>query len=180
MVADLALAVAVVAAVFSGLTWWTSRKSAAAAESSARQSHRSADAADRSAGVAEREEQLRVAEQRNAAALVKMELSYSGALIVAFTNSSTMPVRDLTLVSVVGDHPNWKWTVNERVMGARSHWSVVQPGRTVDCPVEFTTDHAVITRKDGDSYHVVFEFTDSAGVRWLNDDGDLRVVGTDD
>jgi hypothetical protein len=180
MVANLALAVAVVAAAFSGLSWWTSRKSAVAAESSAKQSKRSADAADRSAGVAEREELLRVTEQRNAAALVRMELGYSGALVVGFTNGSTRPIRDLILVSVIGEHPDWRWTVNQRVTGARSQWTVLQPGETVDCPVEFITDHTVMTRTDGDSYHVVFEFTDTLGIRWRNRNGDVQVVRVPD
>ena len=176
MIADLALAVAVAAAGFSGLSWWTSRKSAVAAESSAKESKRSANAAERSAGVAEREEQLRVVEQRNEAALVEMQLSYPGALVVGFTNSSPRPIRDLTLISVTGAHHDWTWMVNPRVMGARSQWSVVQPGEAIDCPIEFMTDHAVITQRDGDSYSVVFEFTDAAGTRWRNTDGDIQDV----
>lgn len=176
MVADLALAVAVVAAAFSGLTWWTSRKSVAAAELSAIQSKRSADASDRSASVAERDEHLRTVENLNAAALVTMQLSYSGALIVEFVNGGTRPIRNLVLVSVVGEHPDWEWTINQRVAGARSRWDVVQPGETVSCPVEFMTDHAVMIRKDGDSYRVMFEFTDTLGFRWRNRNGDLERV----
>lgn len=132
-------------------------------------------AADRSASVAEREELLRVAEHRNAAALVTKQLGYSGALVVGFINGSSRPIRDLVLVSVDGEHPEWNWTVNRRVTGARSQWSVVQPGEPVECPVEFITEHAVMIWTDGDSYRVVFEFTDALGIRWRNSDGDVEV-----
>lgn len=180
MVADLALAIAAVAAAFSGLSWWTSRKATSTAESAASESKRSADAADRSAAVAEREEQVRLAEHRNAAALITAQLSYSGALAVELTNGSARPIRDLVLMGVTGRHPDWNWTVNQRVMGARSQWQLLHPGETVECPIEFITDHGVRTQKDGDTYQVVFEFIDATGTKWLNRDGDIQVVdGTD-
>ena len=155
-----------IAAAISGLTWWSSRRSASAAEDSASQAGRSADAAERSAAAAEEGVEPTRAEheaQREAARTPRFELGridWRGGTLAASAPirmmSSEPAVREVE-VTVMG--ATELGVYGSDVRGAPSLWwdrpvqlepfAVTFERPTVDQPVTLTLRCTLGGEEDG-------------------------------
>lgn len=171
IIASVALGIALVSAVFSGLAWWANRRSARANEGQAREAEQQTALMRQQLDI---ERQVR-AEQANArlcqtsdqARLVSVRLSGIGALAVEINNGSALPVMRLELECVrASDKPDLMWRINTRVFGAGKTVEILDAGESHTFPVEFTDDDGELIRFAGSTYEIVYSFTDAAGRRW--------------
>jgi len=144
------------------------------AEGSTQAAKRQAEAAERALALAQEQwddekrdrEALGLAQGR----MMLVEIDSYGALRITITNYGSHPVLRVELDNiVVVEAPTLPWRFNTRTIGADRVRSVVEAGDKAEFWVEFENPDRSLNRNPGESYEIMFSYTDWLGQRWQGD-----------